>query len=249
MREYDDEIIIDIGAMCQALLKKIHIILLAGILCASAAFGISKFMITPKYDSTTKILVISRQNEDMVTYTDLQLGTVLKGDYMQLVTSRTVLEEVIQELKLDMTTGKLKSFITVEEVEDTRIVSITVTNEDPIVARDIANTLRIIVGKQFEKVTSIDSIFTVEDANLPRTPSTPNVIKYTLLGGFLGTAIAMAVVLVMFLMDDSIKTAQDIETYLEMSVLASLPLEEDGKTKTNSKLLRQQKRNRWRKKQ
>ena len=114
MREYDDEIIIDIGAMCQALLKKIHIILLAGILCASAAFGISKFMITPKYDSTTKILVISRQNEDMVTYTDLQLGTVLKGDYMQLVTSRTVLEEVIQELKLDMTTGKLKSFITVE---------------------------------------------------------------------------------------------------------------------------------------
>lgn len=230
----DDEITIDLSELFVALYSKVHLILLAGVFMALVAFVGTKLFLTPQYTSTTKLYVLSRQDSSAsVTYSDLQTGTQLTKDYMELVKSRIVLEQVISVLNLDMTTKELAKTIEVTTPTDSRVMSILVTNEDPKVARDIANAAREAVGIQITEIMDADSVNTVEDADLPITPSSPNALKNTVIGGILGVILAIGVVVLFFMLDDTIKTPEDVEHYLEMNVLASLPIKEG--TRKNKK--------------
>ena len=126
------EITIDLTELFLALWNKIHLIILAGILMALVAFVGTKLFMTPMYTSTTSMYVLSRtEGNSSVTYSDLQTSTQLTQDYMELVSSRPVLEQVIAVLNLDMTTEELKNSITTENAAESRILTIGVENEDP----------------------------------------------------------------------------------------------------------------------
>lgn len=230
----DEEITIDLSELFMALYSKVHLILLAGVFMALIAFVGTKLFLTPQYTSTTKLYVLSRQDSSAsVTYSDLQTGTQLTKDYMELVKSRIVLEQVISVLNLDMTTKELSEQIEVTTPTDSRVMSISVTNEDPKIARDIANAAREAVGIQITEIMDADSVNTVEDADLPIVPSSPNALKNTVIGGILGVLLAIGVVVLVFMLDDTIKTPEDVEHYLGMNVLASLPIKEG--TRKNKK--------------
>lgn len=228
-----DEIAIDLGELFQVFWNKAHMIILAGVVLALAAFAWTKIFITPQYDSTTKIFVITKQNENTVTSSDLQTGTLLTKDYMEMVKSRLVLEEVIAVLNLDMTTEQLAQTITVETPAETRLINITVRNEDPKLAKSIADAVREAASIQIQEVMNIDAVNTVEEANLPTQKAAPNTMKNTLLGGILGVFIAIGIIVIIYILDDTIKTPDDVERYLELNVLASLPIKEG--TKKNKK--------------
>lgn len=224
-----DEITIDLGELFQVLWSKAHIIILAGVVLALAAFAGTKLFITPQYDSTTKIFVITKQNENTVTSSDLQTGTLLTKDYMEMVKSRPVLEEVIAVLNLDMTPEQLAGAITVETPAETRLINIKVRNEDPKMAKNIADAVREAASIQIQEVMNIDAVNTVEEANLPTQKATPNTMKNTLLGGILGVFIAIGIIVLIHILDDTIKTPDDVERYLELNVLASIPIKEGTK--------------------
>lgn len=230
-----DEITIDIGELLSVLWSKAHIIILAGIVFALAAFAGTKLLITPQYDSVTKIFVITKQNENTVTSSDLQTGTLLTKDYIEMVKSRPVLEEVIAVLNLDMTVEQLANAITVATPAETRMISIIVRNEDPKRAKEIADAVREAAGIQIKNVMDIDAVNTVEEANLPTQKASPNTMKNTLLGAILGVVIAIGITVLFFILDDTIKTSDDVERYLELNVLASLPLKEGAKKSKKAK--------------
>lgn len=230
-----DEITIDIGELLSVLWSKAHIIILAGIVFALAAFAGTKLLITPQYDSVTKIFVITKQNENTVTSSDLQTGTLLTKDYIEMVKSRPVLEEVIAVLNLDMTVEQLANSITVATPAETRMISIIVRNEDPKRAKEIADAVREAAGIQIKNVMDIDAVNTVEEANLPTQKASPNTMKNTLLGAILGVVIAIGITVLFFILDDTIKTPDDVERYLELNVLASLPLKEGAKKSKKAK--------------
>lgn len=234
-----DEITIDIGELLLVLWNKAHIIILAGVVLALAAFAGTKLFMTPQYDSVTKIFVISKQNENTVTSSDLQTGALLTKDYMEMVKSRPVLEEVIAVLNLDMSTEELAESITVETPAETRMISITVRNEDPKLAKSIADAVREAASVQIREVMNIDAVNTVEEANLPTKKAAPSTMKNTLLGGILGVFLAVGIIVLVFILDDTIKTPDDVERYLEMNVLASIPIKEGAaknkKAKSSSK--------------
>lgn len=236
-----DEIIIDVGELIAALWRKKHIIILVGMLCATIAFCITKMLIVPQYDSVTKIYVISKQNEDAVTYSDLQTGTQLTKDYIEMVKSRPVLEEVISALDLKIEPKDLADAITVEATEDTRIIKITVRNAEPKMARDIANEVREVASVQIQDVMNIDAVNMVEDANLPTVKATPHTMANTILGGGLGVALVMGIILLLSILDDTIKTSDDVEKYLELNVLALLPLKEGNQKNKKTKAAKTQK--------
>lgn len=221
-----DEITIDIGELLLVLWNKAHIIILAGVVLALAAFAGTKLFMTPQYDSVTKIFVISKQNENTVTSSDLQTGALLTKDYMEMVKSRPVLEEVIAVLNLDMSTEELAESITVEAPAETRMISITVRNADPKLAKSIADAVREAASVQIREVMNIDAVNTVEEANLPTKKAAPSTMKNTLLGGILGVFLAVGIIVLVFILDDTIKTPDDVERYLEMNVLASIPIKE-----------------------
>lgn len=233
----NDEVTIDLGALFSALLDKIVIIILSGVVVACVAFLGTKLFITPTYDSTTKIYVVSQSNSNgNLTYSDVQLGTQLTKDYMEMVKSRTVVESVIAELGLDISYEEMCDKISVANTTDTRIMAITVSDENPKMAQDMANSLRVAVSEQIREVMRVDEVNVVDEANLPEKPSRPSAIKNFVIGGVVGVFVAVAIVVLIFVIDDRIKTQEDVEKYLQLSVLGTIPLvEEKGKKKTMKK--------------
>ena len=180
-------------------------IILAGILLGLLAFVGTKLFLTPIYTSTTKFYVLNKTSDTgSVTYNDLQTGTQLTKDYAELVKSRPVLEEVISVLNLDMETEELAKKITVTTPTDTRVMSINVEDPQPKQARDIADAVRQAVSIQIKAIMDVDSVQAVENANLPDHPSSPSVMKNTLIGAILGILIAAGIIILVFMLGDTV---------------------------------------------
>lgn len=233
----NDEVTIDLTELFMTLWNKAHIIILAGIFIGLLAFVGTKLFITPMYTSTTRFYVYSKTGgTNSPTYTDLQTGTQLTKDYAELVKSRPVLEEVISVLNLDMETDELGDTITVTTPTDTRVMSINVENENPKKARDIADAVRQAVSIQIKEIMNVDSVKTVEEANLPNGPSSPSVMKNTLIGAILGILLAAGIIILIFMLDDTVKTPEDVENYLGLNVLASIPVFDGANTKNKKRV-------------
>lgn len=229
VREFDnEEITIDLGELFSVIWSKIHVIILAGLLAALLSFAGTKMFIVPQYTSSTSMYMLTRsQNGGVITSSDLQTGTQLTQDYMEMVKSRSVLEQVISVLNLDMSAQELSGSITTENKSGTRILTISVNNPDPELARDIADALREAAAIKIKEIMEFDAVNTIEQANLPAAPSSPNTVKNTMLGAILGILIAAGIFVLIFLFDDTIKTPEDVEHYLGLNVLTSIPISED----------------------
>lgn len=226
----NDEIEIDLREVFILLISKAWLIVLVGILTALIGFVFSAFLIAPTFESTSKIYILNKQQENTVTYSDVQLGTQLTKDYAQLITSRLVLEKVIEDLKLTEINEEMDYEAMLDKVEvttptDTRILSITVTDTDPVMAMEIANSVREAAAVHIKNVMDIEAVNVVETANLPMEKAGPSVMKWTLIGGCIGAFLVMAIVLLIFFMDDTIKNSDDVEKYLGLSTLALIPLD------------------------
>lgn len=233
-----NEIEIDLWTLLAALWDKLFIIILSALTGAIIFYLFTTLFITPTYDSTTKIYVLNKQNSDnsSITYSDLQSSAQLTKDYMELVTTRPVLEKVISSLGLEkMTYNDLKEKINVSTATDGRIIYIKVTDENPKQAKDIADEIRSAVSAQIVDVMDVEAVSVVEEANLPDEPARPNKLRNMILGALLGFIIAFMVVVVRAVMDDRVKTEEDVEYYLHMSVLGTIPLDDHMKKKTMKK--------------
>lgn len=235
----NDEITIDLLDLFSVLWSKVHLILLAGIITALAAFMFTQLFLTPKYTSSTSMYMLTKsEGTQGITTNDLQTGTQLTQDYMEMVKSRAVLEQVISVLNLDMTTGELADMITTENKENTRILTISVENEDPEVAQEIADALRESASVKIQEIMEIDAVNTIEEANLPVSPSSPSVGKNTAIGGLIGIVLAMGMIVLIYLLDDTVKTPDDVENYLGLNVLTSIPIQEGETVKKVKKVKR-----------
>lgn len=222
----NEEIEINLGEIFAVLLHKIWIIILATVVCGAVAFLYSFFIITPQYESTTKVYILNKQSGSSVTYSDVQLSSTLSKDYEQLVTSRYVIEGVISKLNLDDTYEELAARVSASNTDETRIIAITVTDPDPEQAQKIANAVRDLAAQHITQVMDIEAVNVVDNANLPDSPVSPSVPKWTLIGVAIGMIISIAVIVIQHLLDDSIKSSEDIEKYLGISTLAVIPMNE-----------------------
>ena len=238
MGNRDDIIEINLGELFAVLLGRAFLIISAGVFFALAGLFFSKFVLDPVYDSTTKIYILNKEENQTVTYSDVQISTQLTQDYAELIKSRYVLEEVIQRLNLaDTDYEDLSHVLRVDTPSDTRIVAITARDEDPLMAMRIANCIREVASEHIANVMDIDAINVAETANVPTQKSGPSVARWTVIAGFLGAVVIAFFVILEYLLDDTIKSNDDVERYLGLSTLALVPLttEETDKKKTKKK--------------
>lgn len=239
----DDEITIDLAELFGVLWHWIWLILLVALLLGGAAYAFSKFVIPEEFQSTTKIYVLDKESSSggQSTYTDLQVGSQLTKDYAELITSRTVIEKVIADNHLE-SVYDYKAFLKKVEVNtptDTRIVSITVTDTNPALAQALADDIRVEASDLIIDTMQINAVNTYEVANLPTEKSAPSCSKWALIGALLGALLVGGIVTLQYILDDTIKTSEDIEQYLGLSTLALIPLDENiggaekGKKKKN----------------
>lgn len=222
----DDEIEIDLMELFHVLLKNVWVLILCLVLGAAVAFGGTKLFITPQYEATSMIYILSKSTS-ISSYLDVQLGQQLTVDFETLATTRTVVENVINELELDTTYEQLIDDITVENPSGTQILKIKVKNPDPVLAKDISNAMSEATANRIAEVMMTDKPTIADVAVTPDHPVSPSTKRNTAIGGLLGMLAAAAYLVIRALMDDTIVDKDDVTKYLGLTTLAAIPLNQD----------------------
>ncbi len=231
-----DEIEIDLMEIVMVLMRWIWVIAAAAVVGGLIMLIYSSFFITPTYKSTTRIVVLNTEKNDDVNLSDLQVGTQLTNDYSELITSRYVVESVIEKFNLNVTYESFVKNIAVSTPSNTRIIDITLTDTDPLKAKEMVDELRNVAAIRIKEVMQIEAVNVVDEGNVPTQKAAPSIKKYTLIGILIGGFLAVAVVLVLYLLDDTIKSSEDVERYLHLSTLGLIPIieTEDAKKKRSN---------------
>ena len=226
----NDEMQIDLGGIFREIWSKAPIIIFAAIAAVLLSVLVSKTMTTPTYTSSTRIYVLARNDSDTLTSADLQAGAQLTTDYAEIIRSRQVTETVIAELGLQDGNGgmmrheTLLGKISVTAPEDSRVITISVQDADPYTACDIADTVRDVAAEHIQNVMEIQTLSVVENANIPLSPNNTSARRNGVMGGLAGAVLSIVIVVAIYLLNDTIRTGEDVERYLELSVLGSIPL-------------------------
>lgn len=220
--EDDDEIEIDLLELFYALRHRWWAILLALVIGAGAAGVYTKKLIAPHYQSTSMVYVLSKETT-LASLADLQIGSQLTKDYSVIIKSRPVLQEVIDKQNLDMTTDELGEMITIDNPKDTRILSITVEDIEPMRAKAIVDEVTKSASNYIGDIMEMVPPKVIEDGVVAVKPSSPSVKKNAAVGGLGLAVLVCGLICLKTVLDDTIKSEEDIERYLGLSVLAVIP--------------------------
>ena len=234
----DDEVEIDLLQLFRALKKRILWIVGAGVIMG-CAFGLfSKFAITPQYTSTSMVYILSKETT-LTSLADLQIGSQLTQDYKIIVTSRPVISEVIDKLKLDISYENMVSKITINNPNDTRILSITAQDPDPVMAKDIADSVAKTSSEYIGDIMEMVPPKVIEEGTVSDKKASPSNGKNAMIGAMLGIVLVCGLTVVEELLNDTIQTEEDVEKYMGLTVLASVPLREgEAEENKNEQTLR-----------
>ena len=207
------------------------------VVCAAIIGNVTYFLIDPTYTASSTVYLLPREGETM-SQVEMQIGTQMTNDAAKLAKSKSVIEPVLKDLKLQMDYETLAKKISVDNPTDTRLIDISVRDADPQMAADISNALADSLCEQVATIMKTDRPTIAERAVAPDKPSAPSMKKNVVIAALLGLFATMAVIVIQYILDDSIKTAEDVEKYLQLNTLASIPLEfsDDSETKTRKKI-------------
>ncbi len=225
-REMDDGEI-DLLALMYALLKKWWLLLIGIVAGGAVAFVVTWQLITPTYQSSATLYMVS-STVTISSMADLQLGSALAEDFGKIVTSKIVVDRAAERLKREsgksFTRGQIMGMLSVSNTA-TRMLTLTTVAEDPEDACDVANAVAEEAVIRISEITKTDPPSIVEKAEVSTAPSGPNAKKNTILGCLLGFMLVAGVIIVKHLMNDNIRTEEDIERVLGLKTLVVIPLE------------------------
>ena len=219
----DQEIEIDLLDLFGFYLSKLPFIIIAFVVGVAIAVIYTKTVLPVKYTATSRMYMVSASSDSVVNLSDLNLGTSISQDYVELMKSRPVIEDVIKKLGLDYDYETLCAMINLSVVNNTRIVKIAATSTDPQEAMDVANQMARTSKLQLPKVMEAPTPSIAEYAVLPETQSSPSMKKNALIGGLIAALIVIAILTIIYMMDDTLKTADDVEKMLGVMPLSVIP--------------------------
>lgn len=227
MDEADDGVSIDLYALVIRLVEKWYIMFATALVGAIIAGVVTFCFITPTYQATSKLYVVS-QKDSAINLSDLQIGNYLAKDYQEVFKNWYVHEAVVTRLGLPYSYDQLRKMVKVSNPSDTRILYITATSTNPAEAQAMANTYAEVAQSFIASRMDSKEPTMFETALLPTRPAAPNKTQNILLGFVLGFALAAGIIVIAFVMDDYVRTSDDIERYLGLPTLGTIMLQEDG---------------------
>lgn len=218
-----EEDTMSLGKIFSMLLDHVQYIILCFLVGALLFSGYAYLTKHPTYKSTAKLYAVTASDDTVVNIADLNIGQALTKDYEELIYSYPVMEEVIDKLHLDLTSTQLSSMIEVENPEDTRVLRITTTARDAKQAQKITNTLIESLRTYLPRAMSTTKPNIVQRGKLETGRVGPNYIKFLLMGGLIFAGIYIVIITIRFLLDDTLKTAEDIEAEFGFAPLTVIP--------------------------
>ena len=187
-------------------------------------------LVTPLYRATSTIYVLSNR-DSVINMSDLQIGSALTSDYIKVFDMWEVHEGVLSNLGLPYSYSQIKSMLRVSNSNNTRMLDITVTSPSPQEAADIANEYAHVVSQFIEETMSTDKPNIMSTALVPTNPVSPRKARNIMLGFVLGLLLGVAIVTLRMIMDDKLKTSEDIRKATGLVTLATVPVEASLKKK------------------
>ena len=213
---------IDLLELARVIWSKIWFVAIGFVLGAAIVFSVCKFVIRPQYQATSTIYIFSKTTS-ITSIADINLGNSLTGDFTYIATTRDVIESVISELGLTTTYGDLSKRVRVTNPSNTHMLVVSAEDYDPVTAANISNALSENLREQIADIMNTDKPSIVQRAVVPTAQSKPNVNRNTAIGALLGALLVAGIIVVRYLLDDTIKSNEDVRKYLELDTLAELP--------------------------
>lgn len=226
----DQEIEIDLREIAGLLFSRLWILILSGIAVGIIAGTVTRLTYVPMYTSTSELYILGNPGGISISsLTDLQIGSQLTLDYMELMESRPVIQQMAKRSNLDMTYEEIleSNMIELENPENTRCLRISVTTEEPELSKEIVNNLTEVGRKRIAEVMNATEPNIVYDGVTGTLSEDSHFMRNTALGFIAGAFIAGFIVVVAYLMDDTIKSSEDLEKYLGLNTLGTIPLAEE----------------------
>lgn len=180
------------------------------------------FFIDPVYQAELTFMVNFNQNENaQITKDDMEYGTNLVQTYKPIIKSRKVTRTIKENLNLEMSQSEIGNSIEINSISGP-VMSVTVKNTNAKLASDIANEVPEVFGNELKRIAKVDGIEIIDTATIPTNPISPNKIKNIIMAAIIAIVISIFIMLLLEVLDNKIKTEEDIERYLEMTVLGSV---------------------------
>ena len=220
----DAEIEIDLGELFLRLLDKWYIIVAAALVGTLISGIWTFFFVTPQYEATTKLYILN-PDDSAINLSSLQLGSQLANDYTHVFSNWHVHQTVADTLGLDYSYKTLDKMVKVSNPSNTRLLEITVTSPDPAEAQLIANTYASVAREFIAKVMKTVEPSVFQEARLPSQPVSPSKARNLVIGFLLGAILAAGVIIVQFVMDDKVRTADDVTKLLGLPTLGVVTMQ------------------------
>lgn len=215
---------IDLIELGYELIDKLKYIIISAVIGLLISGVYTFFIATPIYEAVAKLYVLN-SGDSVVNLADLQLGNYLASDYTEVFKTWEVNEMVRTNLGLDYTYEELEGMVSISNPQDTRILYISVQSPDPNEAMTMANEYGKVVSDYVSQIMATERPNTLSSAILPDKPVSPKKTKNLIIGLLLGLVISVGVIVVRFVLDDTVKSADDIMKYTGLTVLAIVPME------------------------
>ncbi len=239
--QYGDRMLAEEGYSIRELidivLAHIRLILVITITAGLLAFVISQFFITPQYEASVKLFVNNSRvgQADTTSISDLNASERLVNTYMEIVKSNTVLEKVAANDNLDYSLESLKRMVSTQAVQNTEIFYVKVISDNPHHAQLLANQIATDAPGEIMDFVEATSVKVIDRATLPKVPATPNVKLNTAIGFLLGLVLSVLLVLLLDMLDVTIRSEEDIRKMTDLPILGNIPfiepLDTNGKAK------------------
>ena len=223
---------VDLLEVLNAVRQHLLAVILTTVILAGVGFGVSKFLITPQYEASALMIVNTRQDTSAtVTSDQINSATKLVSTYSIILKSDTVLNQVIENLGLNMDYQQLANRVTVSAVDDTQVMKVTVTSDNPEWARQVCEQITQISPDVILEAVEAGSVKVISKASISPEPVSPNVSRNTARGAVAGLVISVGIVFLMVLLDNKINNEEDVSKYLDLTVVGVIPEYEGGKKK------------------
>ena len=225
----EKEMEIDLLSLFFYLIQKWKILLLGAIIGGILAEGMT-LLKTPMYQSTSTLYMLSKTTS-ITSMADLQLGSELSSDFTIIASSKPVVDAAVESLKEDknitLTRGQIQNMLSVANKEDTRMLSITVTSDDPELSYEVADAVTTAAVAQMAAITQTDPPTIVEHPEVASDAMDNGMRKNLAVGILAGLVLVAAIYVILYMMNDRIQTEEDIQTYLEATVIGVIPVDKE----------------------
>lgn len=203
-------------------IDKIKYIIIATLVCCLIGGIYTKFLTVPMYKSSTTVILGSNQEGTGITQSDISINNNLVSTYAEIIKSRRVLEQVQKELNESYTYKELASEISVSSINNTQIIKITVSDNNALNAKIIANLVAKVFTVEVPELYNLDNVHILDVAIEEEDPYNINVAKSSIIGGVLGLVLSSGIFFVIYYFDRTAKSVEQVEEVLQMPILGSV---------------------------